>query len=319
MKVLFMGTPEFSIPSLEKLYNSSHHIVGVITQPDRPKGRGYKVSSPPVKEKAEELGLSVWQPETINTKEFLQLLTELSPDVITTVSIAHYIPKNVWQYPRYGCINLHPSLLPKYRGTSPIVSAILNGDTETGVTTFYIDEGWDSGDIILQKKIRITNQDTRGSLTKKLALLGSEVLLETLDLLEKGCAPRIPQDHSLATYTRKVHPRDGLINWDFPSVIIERQIRAYNPTPSSFTYFRGKRIKVLKATVGNSLSTDAYPGGTIIKLERGKGFWVATGRGELLIEEVQPEGKRRMSAWEFHCGYKIKDGELLKSILKEKQ
>lgn len=288
-----MGSAELACPCLEALAAlPCHEIVAVITQPDKPKGRDLKLSPPPVKITAKKLGLSVHQPPSLKDPVAQQTLRALHPDLIAVVAYGQLLPKNVLELPPRGCINVHTSLLPRWRGASPIQHAILAGDRETGVTTMYLNEKMDEGDIILQCVEPIRPDDTSGTLHERLARLGAELLVQTV-LLDNP--PRRPQDHSLATYARKLTKEDGRVDWTKPAVEIERMIRAFDPWPSAHTYAGDLLLKLWRATVvplGKEL-----PGKVL------DGFVVATGDGGLKILELQPAGGRRMAVAEFLRGH----------------
>ncbi len=313
MKIIFMGTPEFACPSLAALIESKHDIVGVVTQPDRRRGRGMKISFSPVKESALRNDLNIYQPSNINNPEFIRTLKEISPDLITIVAFGQILSKEILRLPKYECINLHPSLLPKYRGASPIPAAILTGEGKTGVTTFYLSEEVDSGDIILQKEEGIRKDDTTVTLSKRLAETGANLLIETIDKIERKEVPRIPQDKEKATSAPRLRKENGLIDWKKSAPQIERLVRAMDPWPGAYTHFAGKLLKIWKAeelrTPNSELRTQHAPG-EIVKIIK-EGMMVACGRGFLLIKEVQPPGKRRMSASSFASGYRIKKGSIL--------
>lgn len=288
-----MGSAELACPCLEALAAlPGHEIVAVITQPDKPKGRDLKLSPPPVKITAKKLGLSVHQPPSLKDPVAQQTLRALRPDLIAVVAYGQLLPKNVLELPPRGCINVHTSLLPRWRGASPIQHAILAGDRETGVTTMYLNERMDEGDIIFQRVEPIRPDDTSGTLHERLARLGAELLVQTV-LLENP--PRRPQDHSQATYARKLTKEDGRVDWTKPAVEIERMIRAFDPWPSAHTYAGDLLLKLWRATVvplGKEL-----PGKVL------DGFVVATGDGGLKILELQPAGGRRMMVAEFLRGH----------------
>ena len=311
MRIFFMGTPEFAINSLEILVKSRHKVVGVLTNPDRPCGRGHKVICSPVKQKALELGLPVFQNENINTLEFKELLDSLKPDLIITVCCCHYIIKWIREYAPYGSINLHPSLLPLYRGTSPIIEPIMRGDEKSGITTFYLDKGWDTGDIILQTEIPLDIRETGGSLHDKLSLLGSQVLLETVNLMEEGKATRKAQDHAKACYTDKIHSHHGEIDWSKSSIEIDRKIRAFNPTPGTFTFYKKEKLKIWGAIAGGEYTGKS---GVIIHADELNGLVIGTGKGLLEITDIQMPCKKKIISREFLRGCKLETGvELGKS------
>ncbi len=315
MKIIFMGTPEFACLPLLALIKSKHDIVGVITQPDRRKGRGMKISSPPVKDLALRNDLNIYQPSNVNDPEFIDLLRKISPDLIAIVAFGQILSKEILRLPEYGCINLHPSLLPKYRGAAPIPWAIFTGEEKTGVTTFYLSEKVDSGDIILQREEKIREDDTTATLSKRLAKIGSELLMETIDKIEKKEAARIPQDKEKATYAPRLKKEDGLIDWKKSAPQIERLVRAMDPWPGAYTYLAEKLLKIWRAEEASGFRLQASGSkklGEIIEIIK-EGMVIACGEGLLLIKEVQPSGKKRMSASSFASGYRIKRGSILGS------
>jgi methionyl-tRNA formyltransferase len=315
MKIVFIGTPEFAIPSLRALAGSAHDIVAVVTQEDRPKGRKLILTPPPVKTAALELGLAVLQPPKASEPAFLDRVRELAPELIAVVAYGRYLPKELWGFPRYKTVNLHPSLLPKYRGASPIRSAILSGDADTGVTVMYLSEEMDAGDIIKQAVVPIGEDDGYVELSGKLAVSGAELLLEAIDDIETGKAGRRPQDESKVTTTRKIKKEDGLIDWSRPARSLLLQVRAFNPWPGAYTYFdwHGRRmlLKILEARVDEGRAgregvvSDCTPEGIVI----------GTGSGCLVATRVQPEGKRPMAAAEFSAGHGGIEGTALLSQL----
>ena len=314
MKIIFMGTPEFACPSLSTLIESKYDIVGVITRPDRPRGRGMKVCFSPVKELSLRNNLNLYQPANINEPESIKFLKSLPCGLVAIVAFSQILSREILELPEYGCINLHASLLPKYRGASPISAAILTGEEKTGVTTFYLGEGVDSGDIILQKAETIRKDDTTATLGKRLAEVGAELLIETIAKIERREAPRMPQEKGKTTYAPKLKKTNGLIDWGETTSQIERLIRAVDPWPGAYTHFAGKLLKVWKAEeITNPKSPIANH-----KLQKGKvvnitkeGMTVACGEGLLLIKEVQPSGKRKMDASSFSSGYRVKEGSIL--------
>lgn len=313
MKIIFMGTPEFACLPLLALIKSKHDIIGVVTQPDRRKGRGMKISFPPVKDLALRNNLNIYQPSNINDSEFIDLLREISPDLIAIVAFGQILSKEILELSKYGCINLHPSLLPKYRGAAPIPWAIFAGEEKTGVTTFYLSEEVDSGDIILQKEEGIRKDDTTVTLSKRLAETGANLLIETIDKIEKKEVPRIPQDKEKATSAPRLRKEDGLIDWKKSASQIERLVRAMDPWPGAYTHFAGKLLKIWKAEIANRKSHIAdrkFRPREVADITK-EGMVVACGEGFLLVKEVQPPGKKRMSASSFASGYRIKKGSIL--------
>lgn len=314
MNIVYMGTPDFSVFSLEKL-NSSNYIKinRVVTQPDRPRGRGQKLEPTAVKKKALEMDLQVFQSKNINTKKFIKKLKIISPDAIVVVAFGQKLSKEILNIPKYGCINLHGSLLPEYRGASPIHQAILDGKKITGVTTMYMAEGWDTGDMIYKKELKIEKTDTVGILHDKMAELGAELLLKTLIDIEKGIAPRERQDHNKASYTSKIDKSTGEINWNFTSEKIYNQVRGTNPWPGAYTYYQGELLKIWQLEIkkdpeGNFKSTEP---GTIVKADNNNGLLIKTGDGFVEIIELQLPGRKRISVKDMLHGYNIKIDEIL--------
>ena len=304
MKIVFMGTPDFSVNALENIVKAGHDVVGVITQPDKPKGRGGKMQYTPVKEKALELGLDVYQPQRVKETEFIEKLKEMNPDAIVVIAFGQILPKAILDMPKYGCINVHASLLPKYRGAAPIQWSVIDGEKETGVTTMYMNEGLDTGDIIDKVVVPIDKKETGGSLFDKLAIEGGKLILKTLIELENGTAVRTPQDDSKSNYAGMINKQLGKIDFNKSANEIERLIRGLNPWPSAHTKMDGKTLKIWDADVDDS-ENDSAPG-TITEV--GKDFIrVATGKGSLKILELQLEGKKRMKTRDFLNGAKIPD------------
>ena len=304
MKIVFMGTPDFSVNALENIVKAGHDVVGVITQPDKPKGRGGKMQYTPVKEKALELGLDVYQPQRVKETEFIEKLKEMNPDAIVVIAFGQILPKAILDMPKYGCINVHASLLPKYRGAAPIQWSVIDGEKETGVTTMYMNEGLDTGDIIDKVVVPIDKKETGGSLFDKLAIEGGKLILKTLIELENGTAVRTPQDDSKSNYAGMINKQLGKIDFNKSANEIERLIRGLNPWPSAYTKMAGKTLKIWDADVDDS-ENDSAPG-TITEV--GKDFIrVATGKGSLKILELQLEGKKRMKTRDFLNGAKIPD------------
>lgn len=308
MKVIFMGTPDFSVPTLEEIIRAGHEVIGVVTQPDRPKGRGKAVKYPPVKEKALEYNIPVYQPVKVREESFVNTLRKLDADIIVVIAFGQILPKEVLELPRYGCINVHASLLPKYRGAAPIQWAIMDGEETTGITTMYMDVGLDTGDMLLQEEVKIEREETAGSLHDKLSKVGGKLLIETLKRIEEGTIQRIKQDDSKSNYAKILNKGIGKIDFNSSAVEIERFIRGLNPWPSAYTFLDGKTLKIWKAVVLEG----SYQGkpGEIIEQTKEK-MIVNTGRGALSIKELQLEGKKRMKTDEFLRGYKIEKGRIL--------
>ncbi len=306
MRVVFLGTPKFAVPSLQAIVESGHEVALVVTQPDKPAGRGLKLSPPPVKIAAQQLGLTVFQPEKLNEPESLKVIAQTHPDVLVVVAYGRILKEQCLAIPPKGCVNVHPSLLPKYRGPAPIQHAILNGDEVTGVTTMFMDVGMDTGDIILQREVPIEPNDTAGTLSEKLSIVAAELLVETLDLLEQGDAPRFPQDHSQATYAPILPPEIAHLDFSQPAKKLRNIIRALNPEPGAYAFFRGKRVKFWMAQVSDELTN--LPPGTIIAVDK-KRLCIATGDGLLLPTELQTEGKKVLTVDEWLRGTQPRVGE----------
>lgn len=299
MKILYMGTPDFAASILNDLIQSEHEIIGVVTQPDKQKGRGKELSSPPVKELALKHNLPVYQPIKVRDPEFVQLIRDMAPEAVVVAAFGQLLPKDLLDIPPYGCINVHASLLPKYRGSAPIQNAIIDGEEETGITIMYMDVKLDTGDMILQDRLQISKEETGGSLHDKLAVQGGRLLLEALKAIGEGRAKRIPQDDSQATHVKMLNKEMGRIDFTLPAVQIERLIRGLNPWPSAFTQLGGKTLKLWSAQV-EDIATSVEPG-TIHEIRK-DAIVVATGHESLVIKELQLEGKKRMTAEAFLRG-----------------
>lgn len=309
MKIVFMGTPEFSIPSLEVLLKNGYEICAVVTAPDEPKGRGYKLSPPPVKVFALQNNLKVLQPQNLKDPNFINELKKLSPDLIVVVAF-RILPKEVFSIPPLGTINVHASLLPKYRGAAPINWAIINGEKETGVTTFFIDEKVDAGNIILQKKIEIGQDETAGELHDKLAKLGAEALLETVKIIQTGKVQTIKQDETLATPAPKIKKEMCQINWyEMKAEQVHNFVRGLSPNPGAFTFLNGKILKIYRTKLVEKISeaTTLRPGQIIV--DGDSLFAVCSDLKPVQIIEVQIEGKKKLKSEEFLRGYKLKTGD----------
>ena len=307
-RIVFMGTPDFAVPALKSLHEAGHEIALAVTQPDRPKGRGRKVEPPPVKAAAAALGCPVVQPASLRDEAVLQTLKTAEADFFIVVAFGHLLREPVLNMPRLGCINVHASLLPKYRGPAPIHWAVINGERETGVTTMLIDKGLDTGDILMSATEAIAPDDTSGCLHDRLAQLGATLLVKTLQAFAAGTARRVAQDHSLATYAPLLKKTNGQIDWKKPAVQIEPFIRGMTPWPGAFTFLKGKRLKVFRAEV--SPGHVSAPPGTVLE-----GFsdelTVATGNGALCILELQGASGSRLPVSEFLRGHRIAPGESL--------
>ena len=313
MRIVFIGTGEIGVPTLRALLDSEHKIVGIVTQPDKPVGREQRIEPPPIKKALTRSGgfqtavgrsaagkppnLEVLQPAKIKDPQAIEAIRRLTPDVIVVVAYGQILPRDVLEIPRHACLNLHASLLPRWRGAAPIQAAIAAGDSETGITAMYMDEGLDTGDILLQRSVEILPNETGGSLHDRLAQIAPESLLESLRLLATGNAPRIAQDNARATYAPKLKREHGQIDWSESAGAIERKIRAYNPWPGAFMKVDRQNLKVFSASV---VDLNGQPG-EVLRSE--KDLIVATGKGALSLAEVQLEGKRRMTAGEFLRGH----------------
>ena len=304
-----MGTPDFAKVCLESLITTDNELIGVITQPDKPKGRGYTLMPPPVKVCAQEHNIPVYQPTTLRDEEFANLLKELDPQLIVVVAYGKILPKNVLDYPECGCINVHGSLLPKYRGAAPIQRAIIEGEKTTGITTMYMEEGLDTGDMIEMYEISIRPEDNFETMHDKLADLGAYALLSTVKVIESGNVRRYKQDDSLSTYAKKIEKEDCLVDFSKSADAVHNLIRGTSPFPLSFAFLNGKIIKFVSSFLTDKKS-DKAPG-TVVSLEKGN-IYVATGEGVIGIDGVLPEGKGRMKALDFVNGRKIAEGDIFK-------
>lgn len=305
-RIVFMGTPEFAVPVLQAL-SENYNVVAVYTRADKPVGRGKQVAPPPVKLFAQERGLTIEQPRTLRNGAEQHNLRAYEPDLIVVAAYGMILPQAVLEIPKHGCINTHASLLPRWRGASPITYAILMGDTETGVTIMQMDEGLDTGAILTQRSIPIAPDETTGTLTEKLSQVGKDLLLDTLpDYLASKFTP-IPQDNARATMTQLVAKEDGLVNWSKSCVYLERMVRAYQPWPSAYTMYRSEPLKILSASLLKQIAPELP--GTVLQI--GKDIGVATGHGILLLNQVQLAGKRAMGAGEFARGQRDFVGSIL--------
>ena len=309
MKIIFMGTPDFSVGTLRALHAAGHEIVLAVTQPDKPRGRSKKPAYSPVKEEALRMDIPVWQPERIRNPECTDYLQSFAPDVIVVVAFGQILPKSILDLPRYGCVNVHASLLPKYRGAAPIQWAVLNGDAVTGVTKMQMDEGMDTGDILLTEEVALDARETGGSLFDRLAETGAALAVRTLVVLEAGSVTPVPQDADAATYTRMIKKEDGRIDFAESARAIECRIRAMNPWPSAYTKLGNKTLKLWEAEVLSEAGGAGAPGE--IRTVDKTSFTVQTGDGLLRIKEVQLEGKKRMACGAFLRGYDLQPGTML--------
>jgi methionyl-tRNA formyltransferase len=311
MNVIFCGTPQFAVPTLEKLVAEKFTIQLVITNPDEPRGRGHKVQPSPVKEAALKHGLAVYQPAKVKTDETREYLSQYHPDAIVIVAYGHIVPQWMIDLPRLGCINLHASLLPKYRGAAPIAWAIIRGEKETGVTTMKIDAGMDTGDMLLERREPIRDDDTTETLGERLSVTGADLMIETLRKLERGEITPRPQNHDLATLAPRLKKEDGVIDWSLAAEEIERRVRGLAPWPGAYTSFRGKRLHIWRAEAVAAEGSNASAGAVTIE---GKRLAVACRAGtQLILQEVQMEGRKHISARDFANGARVESGETLGS------
>ncbi|MEA1972336.1 MAG: methionyl-tRNA formyltransferase [Candidatus Cloacimonadota bacterium] len=307
-KIVFMGTPDFAVPVLSKLARSKFKPQYVITQPDRPKGRKRKLKPPPVKVVADSFNIKTLQPVDVNDEETMRILNDYQPDIIITVAYGGYLKKEIRILPKLGCINLHPSLLPKYRGPAPINYTLFNGDEETGNTIFKIRAKIDSGKILFQTKTDVTPDDDYTTLQDRLAVLGADDLINCLQLLEKDEIDYLSQNHKKATFTQKIKKSDTFIDWEkMTAKQIHNLVRGLAKKPGAVASFRGKRMKLILVEVLNDCSEDSP--GTVVEIFDKKGFRVTTIDKEIIIEELQPAGKRIMKSFEYDLGANVKIGE----------
>lgn len=311
MNVIFMGTPEFSIPSLKALLGRTN-VSAVVTQPDRPVGRKRVVTFPPVKKFALKNGLRVYQPEKVRDDRFIDTLMSCKPDLIVVAAYGQILPRKVLDIPSIGCINVHASLLPKYRGAAPIQWAIINGEQITGVTTMWMNEGLDTGDIFLQEQVEIKKQWTSEDLSRELSLLGGRVLQNTIDMIESGNIIRVPQEHSNATYAPMLKKDQAKIDWNKRATDVCNLIRGLYPWPGAFTLRNGREIKIWKAEVFSRLE-HVYPG-RFYGIIPGEGILIGCMDGCLLVKELQESGKKRMSALEYIAGHAMSEGDMFANI-----
>src|SRR6059036_3073978 len=299
MRIVFIGSGEIGVPTLQALQKSAEHeLKAVVTQPDKPVGRAQRIEPPPIKKVIIETSIPILQPARIKDRQVIEEIRALQPAVIVVMAYGQIFPRDVLEIPRIACLNLHASLLPRWRGAAPIQAAIAAGDRETGITVMYMDEGLDTGDILLQRKLEILPNDTGGSLHDSLAQVAPGVLLQSLVLLAKGIAPRIPQDNSLTAYAPKLKREDGRIDWSEPAEMIERKIRAFNPWPGAFMKVDEQNLKIFSSSV---IDLNGKPGEILISKDQ---LIVAAGKDAVALNEVQLEGKKRMSASEFLRGHR---------------
>lgn len=307
-RILFMGTPEFALPALRLLNERHYPIIGVVCQPDRPRGRGLKEVAPPVKILAREFSLPVYQPAKVKDPSFMELLQKIAPDMIVVAAFGQILPGTVIDFPQLGCLNIHPSLLPKYRGAAPLNWQIINGETRTGVTIMLMDEGMDSGDILLQEETELSTTETFGELHDRLAQLGGALLMRTIERMVEGKTERIKQDSSDVTFAPRLTRETGKINWNNPSTDIVNLIRGLSPSPAAHTSLDGLPLKIFTA-VAHHGKVD-QPAGTIGSAGV-EGLHVAASDGHVILKDIQLAGKKRMLTADFLRGYRLKPGTVL--------
>ncbi|MGE0645816.1 MAG: methionyl-tRNA formyltransferase [Nitrospira sp.] len=305
MRIVFMGTPEFAVPSLDALLKSDDQVVGIVTQPDRPKGRGQQLTPSPVKLIAQREGIPILQPVKMKAQEFLEPLAAWKPDLIAVTAFGRILHPGILSLPPRGCVNVHGSLLPKYRGAAPVQWAVINGETETGITTMLMDEGMDTGAILLQEKLTIMPDDTAGTLAPRLAELGGRLLVETIAQLKAGTVTPKKQDHDLATLAPLLKKEDGLIDWAMKATVLANRVRGLAPWPGAYTFCGEERWNIWKAvsTIG---ATTEKPG-TIVAVDK-QCILVATGEGRLEVREIQTANSKRMPVSQFLSGHKVVTG-----------
>ena len=308
IRVLFMGTPEFSVPCLEALIKSGYDVVGAVTQPDKPKGRGHKLIPTPVKACAAEHGIEVFQPETLKNEALKPVLERTEPDIIIVVAYGKILPEYILSFPRLGCINVHASLLPRYRGAGPIQWSVINGESVTGVTTMYMERGLDTGDMILKKKTPIGENETSGELHDRLSLMGAELLIKTVEEIINGTAPREKQDDSLSCYAPMIDKETGHIDWSKPKNEILNLIRGVNPWPMSYSNYCGEPMKIISAHAGGN--ADGAEGEIILADKNGITV-VCGGKESVVITEIQMKGGKRMHVASYLNGHTIEAGTVL--------
>lgn len=308
-RVVFMGTPDFAVGTLKALIDSKYEVTAVFSQPDKPKGRGKALQMTPTKEVAVEAGIPVYQPAKIREAQWLSVLEELAPDVIVVVAFGQIIPESILKLPKYGCINVHASLLPKYRGAAPIQWAVIDGEKESGVTTMQMDAGLDTGDMLLKETVTLDEKETGGSLFDKLSEVGAQLLIKTLEALENGTVTAQKQPAESPTpYAAMLTKKQGEIDWNQDAKKIECLIRGLNPWPSAYTQYRGKTLKIWDAQVEPEDAKEKARFGTAVKVTKND-LVIQTANGLLSLKEVQPEGKKRMAVDAFLRGYPVECGE----------
>jgi methionyl-tRNA formyltransferase len=303
MKVVYMGTPEFAVAALDSIVKAGHEVIACFTQPDKPKGRGKALQKTPVKQRAESYQIPVYQPVKIREEENVQLLQKLAPEIIVVAAFGQILPESILNIPKYGCVNIHASLLPKYRGAAPIEWAILNGETESGVTTMFMEKGLDTGDMLDVTRVAITPEDTGASLHDKLAEAGAALILQTMEKLEKGTAQRVKQKDEECCYASMLNKEMGRMDFTKSAAELERLMRGLYPWPCAYTRIDGKNVKLYRAEV----TEDSGAPGEIIEVTK-KSFTIACGQGALRIKSLQPEGKKAMDAAAYLNGNKLTAG-----------
>lgn len=310
MKIVYMGTPDFAVPPLAALVKAGYEVTAVVTQPDKPKGRGKTLLPTPVKEEAMKHEIPVYQPQKVRDPEFVEVLKDLAPDMIVVAAFGQIIPKEILDMPKYGCINIHASLLPKYRGAAPIQQAVIDGEKESGVTIMKMGMGLDTGDMISQAVVTLREDETGGSLFDRLAETGASLLIQTIPSIENGTATYTKQpEESPTPYAAMITKKMGLLDFSRNAEVLERLVRGMNPWPSAYTFLNNKTLKVWKAAVEDAECGKAAPG-TIVGVDK-KGIHVACGEKSLVLQEVQLEGKKRMETDAFLRGYPITEGTVL--------
>ncbi|MDH4081668.1 MAG: methionyl-tRNA formyltransferase [Nitrospira sp.] len=305
MRIVFMGTPEFAVPSLEALLKSDDQVVGIVTQPDRPKGRGQQLTPSPVKLIAQREGIQILQPVKMKAPEFLEPLTAWKPDLIAVTAFGRILHPGILSLPPRGCVNVHGSLLPKYRGAAPVQWAVINGETETGITTMLMDEGMDTGPMLLQERLMIMHDDTAGTLAPRLAELGGRLLVETIAQLKAGTLTSKKQDNAQATMAPLLKKEDGLIDWTMKAPALANRVRGLSPWPGAYTFSGEERWNIWKAVSTGGATTDKP--GTIVAVDK-QSILVATGEGMLVVREIQTANSKRMPVSQFLSGHKVSAG-----------
>ena len=309
MRIVFMGSPDFAVLPLQALVRAGHDVACVVTQPDKKRNRGV-MQPTPVKAMALELGLNVIAPERIKTAETVELLRAFQADLFVVVAYGQLLSEDVLALPRYGAINIHASLLPAYRGSAPIHHAILDGQSRSGVSIMYLDKGMDSGDVIVSRAMDIGCNETTGELYDRMCETGTQLMLEAVDMIDKGIAPRIPQDHAAATYAPMIKKEHEVIDWNRPAVELHNQIRALNPAPGAYTMLEDKRLKLWSSCVDDMAMPQDARAGMVVSIGPDS-MWVCCGSGVLRLDVVQPQNKSRMAAGAFARGYHVEKGTLL--------